>query len=834
VKTILKDLSRGSGNDATIGLDGSEPDTSWDSGSSFEPGFQAGPLNVAGSFANSVFIGAGPANDGGANLGPLSPTSSLSSADGGVVFTLANRVETNINVRSLPVASGFHINLIYDAAALAAPQSFRDGLQAASNMLSAAISDNITVNINIDYSGTGAGAAAGPDSVQFLSYSTVRSTLIANASLGDSATFNSLPDFSSIAGQSQVAVFNAQLKLFGLMSANDTTTDDGGAIFATDIDPTLLPGVALHELTHALGRVAFGPQEGEGVDIFDMFRFTTPGVRLVDDADTEPASYFSLDGGFTKLADYGETSDPSDFLNSGVQGPTDPFNEFYSPETLQQLTAIDLAQLDALGFHLTSVGSPVTIESSGATRLVQVGIHYFLNPVGGGTGPELKYFSSGIVTNVAAGEFSDWSPIAAEQVSGGSGYDVVWKKAGADQYTAWRTDSNGTFTSSLMGWVSGSSNTLESLEPIFKQDLNGDGHVGGAATSTIESFGSTSLVEVANNFFLNPVAGGTGPELKYNGSPVTAGGFGDWLPIAAEQVSNGGYLVAWKEAGVDQYTAWTVDGSGNFTSSAVGFISGAHGSLYELESLESIFHQDLNSDGFTGVPIGFIEQSGSTTLKEIANNYFLNPISGGTGPELKYNSAPVVAGEFADWLPVGAEQTPNGYIVAWKELGVDEYTAWTTDANGNFTSSLMGWVSGSSYALESLEPVLHQDLNGDNLLGARNATIEASGSTSLVDNANLYSLNPVSGGTGPGLKYNFSNVFGGEFGDWLPIAAEKTATGYDVAWKEISADQYTAWATDTNGNFTSSLMGWVAGGSSALTSLEPIFHQDLNGNGVIG
>ena len=63
-----------------------------------------------------------------------------------------------------------------------------------------------------------------------------------------------------------------------------------------------------------------------------------------------PASYFSLDGGTTKLADYGTTSDPSDFLNTGVQGATDAFNEFYNTTTNQYLSSTDLLQLEAIGF----------------------------------------------------------------------------------------------------------------------------------------------------------------------------------------------------------------------------------------------------------------------------------------------------------------------------------------------------------------------------------------------------------------------------------------------------------------------------------------------------
>src|SRR6185312_4159672 len=311
-------------------------------------------------------------------------------------------------------SGGLVVNLLFDAAAMAAPLSFRQGIEQAAAILSGAISDKITFNLDIDYSGTGGGAAAGPDNGQFVSYSTVRADLVNNATTGDT-TFNALPSGSTIQGQSSVAVWNAQLKVLGLLGANDTTTDDGSATFATDINPNLLVGVALHELTHAMGRVPYGPQS----DIFDFFRFTSPGTRLFLNGATAPTAYFSLDGGTTKLADYGRTSDASDFLNSGVQGSNDPFNEFYSGSTLQQLTAIDLKQLDALGFHLMS-NQPTVIESSGATSLVQVGANFYLDAISTGTGPEFKY--GGV--SVVAGQ-STWAPIGAEQTAGG--YEVALK-----------------------------------------------------------------------------------------------------------------------------------------------------------------------------------------------------------------------------------------------------------------------------------------------------------------------------------------------------------------------------------------------------------------------
>jgi hypothetical protein len=208
-------------------------------------------------------------------------------------------------------SSGFTIDLIFDAAAMApAASSFRAGIEQAASMLSAAITNRITVNIKIDYSGTGGGAAAGPDAGLFEPYSTVRTDLISHAAPGDT-TFNALPTGSTIQGQSNVAVWNAQLKALGLgnLNPNDTTTDDGSATFATDISSNALVGVALHELTHAMGRIPYGPPDNSdppdssSPDIFDFYRFTSPGNYLFSGGSTAPAAYFSVDGGTTKIAD---------------------------------------------------------------------------------------------------------------------------------------------------------------------------------------------------------------------------------------------------------------------------------------------------------------------------------------------------------------------------------------------------------------------------------------------------------------------------------------------------------------------------------------------------
>ena len=167
------------------------------------------------------------------------------------------------------------------------------------------------------------------------------------------------------------------------------------------------------------------------------------------------------------------------------------------------------------------------------------------------------------------------------------------------------------------------------------------------SSTTIESSGSTSLVESGSNYFLQP-AGGSVVELSYAGAPVVAGQFSPWEPIGAEQTANG-YEVAWKVAGADQYTVWYTDNNGNYLSSAFAVASGTSAAL---ESFEASFQQDLNGDGSIGAPPPpppppptVIESFGSTSLLESGSNYFLQP-AGGSAVELSYAGAPVVAGQF--------------------------------------------------------------------------------------------------------------------------------------------------------------------------------------------
>src|SRR2546429_2326435 len=294
---------------------------------------------------------------------------------------------------------------------------------------------------------------------------------------------------------------------------------------------------------------------------------------------------------------------------------------------------------------------------------------------------------------------------------------------------------------------------MKLLETSFQQDLNGDGTIGVAST-VIEALGSTSLVQVDNNYYLNNISSGNGPTLKYAGTAVTAGQFDPYVPVAVEQTA-GGYQVALKYAAGNQFSIWNTDSNGNYLSHSVYAASST-----TLKSLETSFHQDLNGDGTVGVASTVIEAQGSTSLVQADNNYHLNNISSGSGPSLKYGGAAVTVGQFDPYVPVAVEQTAGGYQVALKYAAGNQFSIWNTDSNGNYLSHSV--YAASSTTLKSLETSFQQDLNGDGTIGVASTVIEALGSTSLVQADNNYHLNNISSGNGPTLKYGGAAVTVGQ------------------------------------------------------------------------
>jgi len=607
---------------------------------------------------------------------------------------------------------------------------------------------------------------------------------------------------SSYAFQSLETVFQQDLNGDGTVGPVSTTVESFGA--------TKLVQVAD---TYSLNPVAggTGPQlkyMGSAVTAGEFAGWTPIAIEAVSGGGYH--AMWKTTVGPTQYADWSLDANGNYVDGSVLSGSS------YAFQSLETVFQQDLNGDGTIGL----VSTP--IESSGATKLVQVADTYSLNPVAGGTGPQLKYMGS----PVTASEFAGWTPIGVEAVSGG-GYHAMWKTTvGPTQYADWTLDANGNYVGGTV--LLGSSYAFQSLEIVYQQDLNGDGTIGLVSTP-IESFGATKLVQVADTYSLNPVAGGTGPQLKYQGSAVTAGEFAGWTPIAVETVSGGGYHAMWKTTvGPTQYADWSLDANGNYVDGSV-----LSGSSYAFQSLETVFQQDLNGDGTIGLVSTTVESAGATKLVHVADTYFVMALDGSGAHQLKAFGAPVVTGEFGAFAPIAAEATASGYQVAWKAAGADQYTVLNADSTGTFVSHAFFVVSGSSYALESIETTFQQDLNGDGTIGLLSTTVESAGATKLVQVANTFSLDPVAGGTGPQLKYMGSAVTAGEFGGWTPIGAEAVSGGYQVAWKMAGADQYLTWTVDGSGNYVTA-SATVAGASNALESLETQFHQDLNRDGTIG
>jgi hypothetical protein len=247
------------------------------------------------------------------------------------------------------------INLVWDAKALAAPQSFRDGLMAGAAILDAAIDDPITVNIGIGYgeynngsiSLTSGESLGGVTTGIEVSYSLLKAALTGSATTAtELSALAALPSTTALNGQTYFGVARAEAKALGAISATDTGID-GYAGFPASFTGTTLVGAAVVELLHAMGLLnqAFP---------LSLFEYTSPGVHLLSLGTAGTPAYFSLDGGVTKLASYDVGFDSTLFSTPG----NDPLDAPISNNLT--LTPLDLEEIGAIGYDVTSTKAPPT------------------------------------------------------------------------------------------------------------------------------------------------------------------------------------------------------------------------------------------------------------------------------------------------------------------------------------------------------------------------------------------------------------------------------------------------------------------------------------------
>ena len=150
---------------------------------------------------------------------------------------------------------------------------------------------------------------------------------------------------------------------------------------------------------------------------------------------------------------------------------------------------------------------------------------------------------------------------------------------------------------------------LESLETSFHQDLNGDGVIG--VGDGDRGDGSTGLVEVGNNYFLNN-SSGSGPSLKYLGRTM-------WRVslVCGRRLARNRRPAGMRWPGRSRAPISTECGTPTATATKSHKLDILSGHNVALESLETSFHQDLNGDGVIGVPGSF---ASAAALNSGSNN----------------------------------------------------------------------------------------------------------------------------------------------------------------------------------------------------------------------
>jgi hypothetical protein len=253
-----------------------------------------------------------------------------------------------------------NINLVYEASAQNAPANFFSGLNTAVQILDASITTPITVNIQVGYgdingsSLPGTFSEGGPATYsQYFSYSQLKAILANYANSPTSVAAlgslpNSDPTSSSPTSRFGFLLSAAQEEAFGMLPA-DGTAIDGNVGFGINYSDYV--GVALHEITHALGRL--GNYSNYGDTILNLYRFSSPGVLNF----STTASYFSIDGGETNLANFDSTDvDPFDWAS----GVVDPFSISGGSDTL---SSADITLLNAIGFDTSPIPRQTVVAS---------------------------------------------------------------------------------------------------------------------------------------------------------------------------------------------------------------------------------------------------------------------------------------------------------------------------------------------------------------------------------------------------------------------------------------------------------------------------------------
>lgn len=323
-----------------------------------------------------------------ADIGQTATLTAAELASGAAALALTSGSFSVVEATAPSVSEPPLFNLLWDSSVADAPDGFVAAVEYAARYLDSLIVNHITLNVVIDYGHTN----NQPLAANILGNTTYDTAVnVGFAQLqdayahhnGSAATAAAIANMTAPPNGAQVNVIAGQAKALGLLPAVSNAVDaeigfaadPNGTYFTYDPNARSVAGrydfisVAEHELSHALGRISVGSGIYTGLD---MFRYSAPGVR----AEAGSASYFSIDGGTTRLADFATKGNGDWATTAG----TDTFAAYVNPSAEYDVGMADVTVLAAMGYRMDPAAPAVDPAA--------------INPSRGLNAPELSFIGS--------------------------------------------------------------------------------------------------------------------------------------------------------------------------------------------------------------------------------------------------------------------------------------------------------------------------------------------------------------------------------------------------------------------------------------------------------